>query len=176
MAEPRLEQRRNRRVQQLPGPGATPFLIWRNRVFMTFLAAVVLVDLAVVAVGLRMSFFYRSLHEQGRTAEAQITRHESRPAIRASDNHFYFYTYQTAAGATHENSTSTRSFDVGDTFPVTYLPETPEDHVLFPMTPSRIHEPIRAALTFAVGSLMVTLLFGTFVQWALKRREKSATG
>jgi len=158
-------------VQQLPGPGATPFLIWRNRFFMTFLAAVVLVDLAVVAVGLRMSSFYRSLHEQGQTAEAQVTRHESRPAIRASDNHFYFFTYQTADGATHESSTSTHSFNVGDTFPVTYLPETPEDHVLFPMTPSRIRQPIRAAGTFAAASLTVTLLFGTLVQWAMRRRE-----
>jgi hypothetical protein len=156
----------------VPAPAAPPFRIWHNRFFLAFLAALVVVNVAVVTVGLRMSSFYRLLHEQGRTTVADITRHEVKPAIRAAPNDYYFYTYQTSAGATHENSTSVRTFNAGDTVTVTYLPETPEDHVFYRMTPSRNRQPIWGACTFAAGSLSVTLGFGTLVQWALGRRTK----
>jgi hypothetical protein len=139
---------------------------------MFFLTAVIALDVAVVVVGLRMSSFDRSLHERGQTTVADITRHETRPAIRAADNDYYFYTYETAAGETHENSTSVRSIHVGDTVTVTYLPEAPEGHVLFQMTSSRVHQPVWAACTFVTGSLSLTLLIGPLVQWAIRRRVK----
>lgn len=159
-------------MRQLPGAGAAPILVWRNRFFMTFLAAVVVMDLAVMVVGVRMSFFYHSLHVRGEAAEARVTRHERRTAIRAVDNDFYFYTYRTAAGTSHEGNTARHSFEVGDTFAVTYLPDAPEEHALFSMPSSRVRQPIHAAGTFAAASLAVTLLFGAITQWALNRRER----
>ena len=155
-----------------PTPAATPFRISRNRPFRVFLTAVIAANAAVMTVGLKMSFFYRALEERGQTAVAEVTRHEARPAIRASDNHFYFYTYQTAAGTTHQGNTAMHALNVGDTVTVTYLPETSEDHVLFQMTPNRINQPIRASCTFFAASLSVTLFVGAFVHWALRGREK----
>lgn len=153
-------------------PAVRSFCIWRSRPFVTFLAAVIVADVAVAAVAIRMSSFYASLRERGQTALAEVTRHETRPAIRAADNDFYFYTYRTAAGAIHENGTAMHSFAVGDTFPVVYLPDAPEHHALFPMTPRRIRQPIRAAGAFVASSLSTTVIFGALVQWAMRRRER----
>jgi hypothetical protein len=174
-----LNAKRGGRTSARPGsgafaspPAARSFCIWRKLPFVTFLAAVIVADVAVAVVGFRMSSFYRSVHERGQTVLAEVTRRETRPAIRGADKEFYFYTYRTAAGAVHQNSTAMHSLAVGDTFPVVYLPDASEHHVLFPMTPSRIRQPIRATCAFAASSLGVTVIFGALVQWTMRRRER----
>lgn len=53
-----------------------------DRLFLSFLAAVVAADIVVVNRGLRVSSCHRSFCERGEEAAAEVTGQEARPALR----------------------------------------------------------------------------------------------
>jgi len=69
-----------------------------------------------------------------------VTAHIGRRSITSttpanpSRSHYYSYTYRDATGASLEGETLRHEFAEGDTFTVTYLAESPDDRVLFPVT------------------------------------------
>ncbi len=152
------------------------FNLWRTPPYLLFFIIAGIIAIIVIIHGWKVTGFYKKLQFSGIVTTGKVIRKEIKPDSRGGENLFFIYVYQDKKGVKYTAQTSLYTFAVGQSLNLTYLTDKPASHVLFHFTDSRVWQPLKDSILFALGVLLVTAGFGMLAIYLDKRLRNRKTG